>query len=92
MTKAEFQLRYPCWTLEWGYGSWIAVHDNFDASYEGPEDGWVSNGLQCYSNGDDFDSLAEEIDALIEDKPTYFSEQEVADAIARNKVQDRERN
>jgi len=24
---------------------WHFVHDNYDASYEGPEDGWVSNGL-----------------------------------------------
>lgn len=24
---------------------WDFTHDNYDASYEGPEDGWVSNGL-----------------------------------------------
>lgn len=24
---------------------WSFTHEDYDASYEGPEDGWVSNGL-----------------------------------------------
>lgn len=33
---------------------WHFEHDNFDASYEGEEDGWVSNGLagSCASFAD----------------------------------------
>jgi hypothetical protein len=30
----------PCRNMDWHY-----IHDNYDASYEGPEDGWVDNGL-----------------------------------------------
>ena len=84
MTKADFLAAYPRWTVEWGYGSWHAIHDNYDASYEGPEDGWVSNGLDVW--GSDFDELAEEIDALILERPTFFSASEI------EQVQDRERN
>lgn len=25
---------------------WSATHPDYDASYEGPEDGWVDNGLR----------------------------------------------
>ena len=32
---------------------WTATHDDFDASYEGPEDGWVGNGLTCFARTHD---------------------------------------
>ncbi|MEM6586616.1 MAG: hypothetical protein AAF692_12765, partial [Pseudomonadota bacterium] len=37
------------WTIHegrWPEPPYTATHDDFDASYEGPEDGWVGNGLQ----------------------------------------------
>lgn len=41
---------------------WQFSHDNFDASYEGPEDGWVGNGL-CGHAGSLAEAIAE-IDAI----------------------------
>jgi len=37
---------YRGWHLDFEYGYHTATHDNYDASYEGPEDGWVDNGLK----------------------------------------------
>lgn len=39
---------------------WHAVHPNYDASYEGPEDGWVDNGLQVFAGT--YEDLLAEID------------------------------
>lgn len=33
------------WTMVPAYIGYSASHRDYDASYEGPEDGWVSNGL-----------------------------------------------
>ena len=41
---------------------WTATHPDYDASYEGPEDGWVDNGLKASARTRD--ALLEEIDAL----------------------------
>src|SRR5690348_11442194 len=76
--------RYPRWKIEYSYGYWRAVHDNYDASWEGEEDGWISNGLDACART--IPDLAEEIDALILDKPDYFSATEV------QQVRDREQN
>tara|TARA_R100001143_G_scaffold58421_2_gene56292 strand:+ start:4733 stop:4957 length:225 start_codon:yes stop_codon:yes gene_type:complete len=36
--------RYRGWLIEQNWlGIWEATHPNFDASYEGPEDGWVGS-------------------------------------------------
>ena len=43
----------PCRNMDWHYS-----HDNFDASWEGEEDGWVGNGL-CGSCGSFADALNE---------------------------------
>jgi hypothetical protein len=37
---------YRGWAISWGYGRYTAISPNYDASWEGDEDGWVSNG-QC---------------------------------------------
>lgn len=37
---------YRGWTIEFDYGYWTAISDDYDASYEGPEDGWIDNGLR----------------------------------------------
>lgn len=45
---------------------WHFVHDNFDASYEGPEDGWVGNGL-CGSGASVHDCL-EQIAEIVDEQ------------------------
>jgi hypothetical protein len=34
------------WEFDFEYGYHTAIHDNYDASWEGDEDGWVDNGLK----------------------------------------------
>jgi hypothetical protein len=39
--------KYREWSIHrgrWPEPEWSATSPNYDASYEGPEDGWVSNG------------------------------------------------
>lgn len=62
MTREDFTARFPRWEhLAFEYGRWTATHENYDASYEGEEDGWVSNGLMC--EGRTLEELADECDA-----------------------------
>jgi hypothetical protein len=44
--EEAFRAAHPRWKLSFEYGDYYAVHDNYDASWEGEEDGWVDNGLQ----------------------------------------------
>lgn len=46
-------------------GIWIATSPDYDASYEGPEDGWVDNGEKVEARSRA--ALIEEIDAFIEE-------------------------
>ena len=39
---------YRGWHIGPAYHGWEASSPNFDASYEGPEDGWVSNGQSAW--------------------------------------------
>jgi hypothetical protein len=41
---------YRGWSISWEYGSWEAISDNYDASWEGEEDGWVDNGERVWGN------------------------------------------
>jgi hypothetical protein len=62
MTREEFNTRFPRWEhLAFDYGRWTATHENYDASWEGEEDGYVSNGLMC--EGRTLDELADEVEA-----------------------------
>lgn len=52
VTSADGRSRYGPWTIYFDPPpiptrscDWHCIHDDYDASYEGPEDGWVSNGL-----------------------------------------------
>lgn len=66
MTREEFQARFPRWQhLAFDYGRWTATHEDYDASYEGEEDGYVSNGLMC--DGRTIEELAEEVAAKEEE-------------------------
>lgn len=38
---------YRGWSISWDYGYFTATGPNYDASYEGEEDGWVDNGERC---------------------------------------------
>jgi hypothetical protein len=37
--------RFPRWDIGFEYGSYVATHENYEASWEGEEDGWRGNGL-----------------------------------------------
>lgn len=39
---------YRGWSIGPDYIGWSAASPNFDASYEGDEDGWVSNGESAW--------------------------------------------
>jgi hypothetical protein len=63
---------YRGWTISYDpppipirYFDWIAQGPNFDASYEGEEDGWVGNGEQVHASTRG--ELIEEIDAWFEE-------------------------
>lgn len=51
------------WSITWGYGYFTATSPNYDASYEGPEDGWVDNGERVSARTRE--GVIEEIDAWI---------------------------
>lgn len=53
---------YRKWAITFDYG-WCATHPDFDASWEGEEDGWVGNGLHL-TGFQTRDDLIEEIDAM----------------------------
>ena len=59
---------YRGWTIsqgQWPEPAWSAIGPNYDASYEGEEDGWVSNGEAA--NAPTRAALIDEIDAWFED-------------------------
>jgi len=39
---------YRGWPIEPAYVGWQAVSPDFDASWEGEEDGWVGNGQSAW--------------------------------------------
>lgn len=53
--------------------NWFATHPDYDASYEGPEDGWVDNGLFTYA--DTLEDLRHEVDAIIDEHPHFQDKQ-----------------
>ena len=44
---------------------WTATHPDYDASWEGEEDGWVDNGLKVHAAT--YEELLAEIDAAQDD-------------------------
>ena len=59
---------YRGWTISqgrWPEPAWSATGPNYDASYEGEEDGWVSNGEAA--NAPTRVALVAEIDAWFEE-------------------------
>lgn len=56
---------YRGWHLSPDYIGWTGTSPNYDASYEGPEDGWVDNGEKAW--GRTRAECEAEIDAWHED-------------------------
>lgn len=59
------------WTItrgRWPEPAWSATGPNYDASYEGPEDGWVDNGEKASASTRD--ALLAEIDAWFDEHAT----------------------
>lgn len=56
---------YRGWDISWDYGQFCATGPDYDASYEGPEDGWVDNGHRVWARTRE--DLIEEIDAWFEE-------------------------
>lgn len=59
---------YRGWTIHqgrWPEPAWSAFSPNYDASWEGEEDGWVDNGEKA--DADTFSALIDEIDDWFED-------------------------
>ena len=66
---------YRGWNIHrgrWPEPDWLAVHPDYDASYEGPEDGWVGNGL--HADADSYKELCDEIDAIMAEHPHFRGE------------------
>lgn len=59
--------RHPRWEyIQFEYGRWTSSHENYDASWEGEEDGWVSNGL--IAEGRTLDDLEEDMRLIEEER------------------------
>lgn len=58
---------YRGWSLDWGYNQWTGIGPNYEASWEGLENGWVGNGHILHATS--LDDLKKEIDAFIEEHP-----------------------
>ena len=61
---------YRGWHLDFEYGYHTATHENYDASWEGEEDGWVDNGLRLSERT--LDALIIEIDQHEASAPTSW--------------------
>lgn len=57
---------YRGWLIDLTPAGWMATSPNYDASYEGPEDGWVDNGEKVTASTRD--DLHAEIDAWIAER------------------------
>lgn len=65
LARAPIYRGWDCCAGRWPEPNYTATGPDYDASYEGPEDGWVSSGGIVHAN-----TLAElhaEIDAWIEE-------------------------
>jgi hypothetical protein len=63
LTVDDIKERYPRWEyVRFEYGRWTATHENYDASWEGEEDGYVGNGW--FAEGRTLENLAEDIESV----------------------------
>jgi hypothetical protein len=66
VTKAVAPADYRGWSISWDYGYYTATSPDYDASWEGEEDGWVDNGLR--TSGRTLADLYAEVDAFLEER------------------------
>lgn len=59
-SEAVTPKEYRGWSISWDYGYFTATGPNYDASWEGEEDGWVDNGERVSART--LPDLYEEID------------------------------
>lgn len=64
VTPTERAPTYRGWSITWDYGHFTATSPNYDASYEGPEDGWVDNGQRVTARTKE--GVQSEVDGWIE--------------------------
>lgn len=72
VTKPVTPTEYRGWHISagrWPEPVFIATHPDYDASYEGEEDGWCGNGLTTCAN--DYASLCIEVDCIMEEHPHF---------------------
>jgi len=77
-TKPVTPAEYRGWKIRqgrWPEPDWMAEHPDYDASWEGEEDGWVDNGLKAYAST--HEALCEEIDIVMDEHP-HFRDREKA--------------
>jgi hypothetical protein len=60
---------YRGWAISWEYGYFYATSPDYDASWEGEEDGWVDNGLRV--SGRTVDDLHTEVDNWFEENGQF---------------------
>lgn len=56
---------YRAWEITWDYGQFTATGPDYDASWEGEEDGWVDNGQRVSARTRE--DLITEVDAWLEE-------------------------
>lgn len=56
---------YRGWRIDSAYVGYSAIHPDYDASWEGEEDGYIDNGLQVHAMT--IDGVKAEVDAKIEE-------------------------
>ena len=64
VTKAVTPDQHRGWAISWDYGQFTATGPDYDASWEGEEDGWVDNGHRVFARTRD--ELIAEIDDWFE--------------------------
>lgn len=57
---------YRGWAVTIVPSGFLAISPDYEATYEGPEDGWVSNGLSA--EAPTLKELHAEVDAIIEER------------------------
>ena len=63
VTNSVAPKEYRGWSISWDYGEYSATGPNYDASWEGEEDGWVDNGERVFART--LPDLYVEVDAAI---------------------------
>jgi hypothetical protein len=64
--SAKAKWHYRGWNIAPEYIGYSATHPDHEASYEGPEDGWVGNGLCVH--GMTVEQVKAEIDDVMDDR------------------------